>query len=855
MKFKKILASVLSAVMMLQSLTVASFAEQTDKDYRDLSELCGLEQTKAIALTDEEVEEMNRIVAADYAKSDSYNTTKSAFYDYSTDYYYNQMNDVEKKLYDDIKIACDNFIASNVNLSTDMMSETITYDTSITKDRMVQVYRAFYYSNPQYFFLSNGYYYSTSGGAMAPMIIQGEYESFLLDSTRDSYESKITSVTNSWLTEINKLSDVLEKERWIADQICNTVDYVFTDYDQSLAGALVDKECVCNGYAMTFAYFCNAIGLDTITVVSYNHAWNRINLYGSWYEVDTTWMDATEYGYINYNWYNKSHNTFLANDQESAHVIDYTYATGLVFDVPACNSDTVTVPAVSGLKATAGDKSVKLTWTKMTGATKYRVQRTTGSSWSTIDYPTTNSYTDTGLTNGTTYKYRVLAYVNGTWTTPSASVSAKPFSAIPQNLKATAGNKKVTLSWSAVSGATKYRLQRTTGSSWSTISYPTTASYTDTSVTNGTTYKYRVLAYVNGAWGTASSAVSATPKAATTVPQNVKATAGDKKVTITWSAVSGATKYRLQRTTGSSWSTIVYPTTTSYVDTSVTNGTTYKYRVLAYVNGAWSSASSVVSATPFNATPQNVKATAGDKSVKLTWTAVSGATKYRVQRLNGSTWSTISYPTTTSYTDTSVANGTTYKYRVLAYVNGAWGTASSAVSATPKAATTVPQNVKATAGDKKVTITWSAVSGATKYRLQRTTGSSWSTIVYPTTTSYTDTGLTNGTTYKYRVLAYVNGAWGSASSVVSVTPESNAPEILNVRISDGVITLSYTAVSGATKYRVQVYNGTSWVTLGYSASTSFVDTDLTRGSYKYRVLAYVDGEWGTPSDVFSFIYV
>ncbi|MBQ8411754.1 MAG: hypothetical protein IJX15_08525, partial [Ruminiclostridium sp.] len=331
MKFKKILASVLSAVMMLQSLTVASFAEQTDKDYRDLSELCGLEQTKAIALTDEEVEEMNRIVAADYAKSKSYNTTKSAFYDYSTDYYYNQMNTVEKKLYDDIKAACDKFIASNVNLSTDMMSETITYDTSITKDRMVQVYRAFYYSNPQYFFLSNGYYYSTSGGAMAPMIIQGEYESFLLDSTRDSYESKITSVTNSWLTEINKLSDVLEKERWIADQICNTVDYVFTDYDQSLAGALVDKECVCNGYAMTFAYFCNAIGLDTITVVSYNHAWNRINLYGSWYEVDTTWMDATEYGYINYNWYNKSHNTFLANDQESAHVIDYTYATGLVF--------------------------------------------------------------------------------------------------------------------------------------------------------------------------------------------------------------------------------------------------------------------------------------------------------------------------------------------------------------------------------------------------------------------------------------------------------------------------------------------------------------------------------------------
>ncbi|MBO5383584.1 MAG: hypothetical protein J6A30_04720, partial [Ruminococcus sp.] len=180
--------------------------------------------------------------------------------------------------------------------------------------------------------------------------------------------------------------------------------------------------------------------------------------------------------------------------------------------------------------------------------------------------------------------------------------------------------------------------------------------------------------------------------------------------------------------------------------------------MLAYVDGAWGKVSSVVSATPTaSTTPQNVKATAGDGKITISWSAVSGATKYRVQRLNGTTWSTINYPTATSYVDTAVTAGTTYKYSVFTYVDGAWGKVSSEVSATPVKVTT-PQNVKATSGDSKITISWSAVSGSTKYRVQRTTSTTWSTINYPTAISYVDTNVTAGTTYKYRVLAYVDGA-------------------------------------------------------------------------------------------------
>lgn len=84
--------------------------------------------------------------------------------------------------------------------------------------------------------------------------------------------------------------------------------------------------------------------------------------------------------------------------------------------------------------------------------------------------------------------------------------------------------------------------------------------------------------------------------------------------------------------------------------------------------------------------PTNVKATAGDKQVKLTWTAVSGATKYRIQRLNNSTWGTIATVTTNSYTNTGLTNGTKYSYRVLASADGStWSGTSAVVSATPAA--------------------------------------------------------------------------------------------------------------------------------------------------------------------------
>jgi hypothetical protein len=83
--------------------------------------------------------------------------------------------------------------------------------------------------------------------------------------------------------------------------------------------------------------------------------------------------------------------------------------------------------------------------------------------------------------------------------------------------------------------------------------------------------------------------------------------------------------------------------------------------------------------------PTGLTATAGNQQVALTWNASSGATSYNVGRATatGGPYTTLSSPTTTNYTDSTVANGTTYYYVVSAANSAGTSANSSQVSATP----------------------------------------------------------------------------------------------------------------------------------------------------------------------------
>jgi hypothetical protein len=209
------------------------------------------------------------------------------------------------------------------------------------------------------------------------------------------------------------------------------------------------------------------------------------------------------------------------------------------------------------------------------------------------------------------------------------------------------------------------------------------------------------LAACGGGSGGSSGAGGGTEATVPPAPTGLMATAGNAQVTLNWNASSGATSYHVKRATvsGGPYTVTATTTVTNAVDTSLSNGTAYYY-VVSAVNAAGESANSgEVSVTPTAGAPPPVPtglmATAGNAQVSLSWSASAGATGYHVKRsgTTGGPYTQVGAPAVASYTDATVANGTTYFY-VVSAVNPAGESAnSSEVSATPTAAATASVHV------------------------------------------------------------------------------------------------------------------------------------------------------------------
>lgn len=191
---------------------------------------------------------------------------------------------------------------------------------------------------------------------------------------------------------------------------------------------------------------------------------------------------------------------------------------------------------------------------------------------------------------------------------------------------------------------------------------------------------------------------------APSAPTNLTATAGNQQASLSWAASSNAASYTVKRGTanGGPYNTVGSPAATTYVDTSLANGTTYYYVVTAVNAIGPSSNSNQATATPaappaVPAAPLNLTATGGDQQVSLTWTASTGATSYNVKRaaVSGGPYTTVASPAGATYTDTTVTNGTTYYYVVTAVNTIGESPNSNQVSATPNATQTAPSSCTA----------------------------------------------------------------------------------------------------------------------------------------------------------------
>ncbi|GAB6275242.1 MAG: hypothetical protein STSR0004_21070 [Peptococcaceae bacterium] len=218
-------------------------------------------------------------------------------------------------------------------------------------------------------------------------------------------------------------------------------------------------------------------------------------------------------------------------------------------------------------------------------------------------YPKESIFYAAKTLSGKVYVYKLGG--GGSW------INLPP--AIPLGLSAEPGNQQITLSWLAniekdLGGYKIYRSESLEGTYTLIHTAGKVTSWVDTGLTNGTTYYYKISAYsLVGLESEQSLPAWATPfNPAPAAPTGLTATAGNQKVTLQWNANSeeDLAGYKIYRslTEGGTY-TLIHTAgkVTSWVDTGLTNGTTYYYKISAYdADGNESEQSLPAWATPFN---------------------------------------------------------------------------------------------------------------------------------------------------------------------------------------------------------------------------------------------------------------
>ena len=352
----------------------------------------------------------------------------------------------------------------------------------------------------------------------------------------------------------------------------------------------------------------------------------------------------------------------------------------ITFDVALrwmLNAKTPVVPVTPTVTASnvASTGKIKLTWDKIDNADKYEVYRATSETgkYTLIKTTTSTSFTNTSTTAGTTYYYKVRA-LDGDLVSEFSEVVSRICDLAQPKVKielSSKGNPKLT--WGKVDGAVKYEVYRATSEkgTYKLIKTTTSTSFTNTSVTEGKTYYYKVKAIAKK-----SAANSAYSEIVVRIGklEQPKVTgsnaAASGKVKLTWDKVDNAEKYEVYRATSKSGKYTLMKTTTgtSYTNTSATVGKTYYYKVRAVAGTIKSDYSEIVTRTCDLAQPE-VKITLSSKgNPKLTWDKVDGAVKYEVYRATSKsgTYDLIKTTTSTSFTNTSITEGKTYYYKVRA---------------------------------------------------------------------------------------------------------------------------------------------------------------------------------------------
>jgi len=274
-----------------------------------------------------------------YSKN-KYYSMKSGWAQYSSTYYYDQLTTSEKNLYDALNAMCLDYISSTTNGITKTvdgdlqpMTAFVPY-SNMTSNEAYNVALIFMFSEPEYYFLDDSAIMNTTSNTN--YLSLGMYSNYLDGTTRSTTTSALKSKLDTWTSQVQSQTGDYAKAKEAHDLIASNVTYNNNDYEQSIISFLNSGTTVCTGYTKMYELLCDAAGLESLCVTSNEHAWNKVEINGAWYNVDCTWDDSDP-GII-YTYFAKSDSTMLkGNSLHNVQSYWYTYT-----KLPSCNSDTVT---------------------------------------------------------------------------------------------------------------------------------------------------------------------------------------------------------------------------------------------------------------------------------------------------------------------------------------------------------------------------------------------------------------------------------------------------------------------------------------------------------------------------------
>lgn len=231
-------------------------------------------------------------------------------------YFYDQLDEYSKIIYNAMETNKENMKTGvyEINLGTEFSSLLSRNDgEQLLGEYYQSAIEAYTYDNPDVFYIEFSKLYlnieTTTRGITKTyrvFINAGDQENYLIDEfpSKENIDNALNEIEKVKAYFIqNKRANAYENVKLVHDYLVQSIEYeqtVSMPNIYNLYGAIVNKQCVCEGYAKAFKYLMDSIDIPCVIVIgkatnsegdTENHAWNYVQLNGIWYAIDCTWDD------------------------------------------------------------------------------------------------------------------------------------------------------------------------------------------------------------------------------------------------------------------------------------------------------------------------------------------------------------------------------------------------------------------------------------------------------------------------------------------------------------------------------------------------------------------------------------